>query len=267
MGTKRAAREREETENRADWVRALKENPDRVLHPVGLPPGDFSVDQYHLLLTAQGGRSATDREDGANWRGLIPEFGEPVARAYRDAAVAHWRDYQPVLRSEGAPDELDPLFADLRDDGARDRGRRGQRLRAATDDGRGATRLPLHYLAAERLSELVRGALSRSLRGRPRSGEDGAGLGAGKQRRGRALPLHPARPALSCALAARHGRAGDPRVAARTRHTQRRCAALLPQHTNRRRDRLWRACGARRAKGHGLDSRRAEAEVVCALGG
>ncbi len=49
-----------------------------------------------------GDRSAPRRVDGANWRGLIPEFGEPVARAYRDAAVAHWRAYQPSLPSEGA---------------------------------------------------------------------------------------------------------------------------------------------------------------------
>jgi hypothetical protein len=45
---------------------------------------------------------AVDREDRANWHELIPEFGEAVARAYRDAAVAHWCAYQPGLRSEGA---------------------------------------------------------------------------------------------------------------------------------------------------------------------
>ena len=98
----REARKRKEEQGRADWVRGLKENPDRVHHPIGLKPGDFSQDQFHLLLSATENRSATNRDDGANWRKLIPEFGEPVARAYRDAAVAHWRVYSPGLRSEGA---------------------------------------------------------------------------------------------------------------------------------------------------------------------
>lgn len=99
---KREADEQARMERRADWVRELKENPDRIRHPGGLKIGEFSGDQYHLLLSAIGDRSATDSEDGADWRKLIPEFGEPVALAYRDAAVAHWRAYQPLLRSEGA---------------------------------------------------------------------------------------------------------------------------------------------------------------------
>lgn len=108
------AREREEEQKRADWVRELKEDPDRVLHPAGLKPGEFSCDQYFLLASTSKDRMTVDRKDEVNWRGLIPEFGEAVARAYRDAAVAHWRAYQPGLRSEGVeagstPDSL--IFA------------------------------------------------------------------------------------------------------------------------------------------------------------
>jgi hypothetical protein len=95
------ARDRKEKKNRADWVRALKADPDRVLHPSGFKPGEFSGDQYYLLLSAMSGGASTSREDGANWRALIPEFGESVARAFRDAAIAHWRTYRPTLRSEG----------------------------------------------------------------------------------------------------------------------------------------------------------------------
>jgi hypothetical protein len=95
------ARDRREKKNRADWVRALKANPDRVLHPIGLEPGEFSRDQYYLLGSVMSDGVSTSREDGANWRALIPEFGEPVARAFRDAAIAHWRAYRPTLRSEG----------------------------------------------------------------------------------------------------------------------------------------------------------------------
>ena len=95
------ARDRKEKKNRADWVRALQANPDRILHPPVLKPGEFSSDQYHLLHSVMGSGASTSREDGADWRALIPEFGEPVARAFRDAAIAHWRIYRPTLRSEG----------------------------------------------------------------------------------------------------------------------------------------------------------------------
>ena len=95
-------RERKEKKNRADWVRSLKADPDRILHPAGLKPGELSHDQYYLLASSTSGGLSTSREDGANWRSLLPEFGEQVARAYRDAAIAHWRAYRPALRSEGA---------------------------------------------------------------------------------------------------------------------------------------------------------------------
>jgi len=98
----RQVQEREDEQKRADWVRKLKENPDRVLHPVGLKPDEISWDQYHLLTSTSKDRTAIDRKNEANWRWLIPEFGDAVAHAYRDAAVAHWRAYQPGLRSEGA---------------------------------------------------------------------------------------------------------------------------------------------------------------------
>ena len=95
------ARDRKEKKDRADWVRALKADPDRVLHPFGFKPGEFSNDQCYLLDSVMSGGASTSREDGANWRALIPEFGESVARAFRDAAIAHWRTYRPTLRSEG----------------------------------------------------------------------------------------------------------------------------------------------------------------------
>jgi hypothetical protein len=95
------ARDRKEKKNRADWVRALKADPDRVLHPSGFKPGEFSNDHYYLLNSVMSDGASTSRENGANWRALIPEFGESVARAFRDAAIAHWRTYRPTLRSEG----------------------------------------------------------------------------------------------------------------------------------------------------------------------
>ena len=121
-------RECEENKNRADWVRALKANPDRVLHPPGVKPGDFSGDQYHLLNSVMSDGVSTSGENGANWRALIPEFGEPVARVFRDAAIAHWRAYRPTLRSEGGGYRIDTFFPNLRNDRLGHRSRRGQRF-------------------------------------------------------------------------------------------------------------------------------------------
>jgi hypothetical protein len=104
----REAEARKEGEQHADWVRALQADPERVRRPPGLKPGEMSRDQAHLMnnLNSDG---ATRTRFGADWQGLVPEFGEPVARAYRDAAVAMWRPYRPELRSEGADTSRTPF--------------------------------------------------------------------------------------------------------------------------------------------------------------
>ena len=103
----REEQEAEEERQRADWIRMLQEDPDRVRRPAGLGPADFSRDQYNLMISVPG-ESITRRERGADWRALIPMVGEEVAEAYRDAAVAHWRAYRPELRSEGADTSRTP---------------------------------------------------------------------------------------------------------------------------------------------------------------
>jgi hypothetical protein len=98
----REAREDKEQRDRADWVRALKADPERIRTPEGLGPGEFSYDQLHLLHSIREDGIARDRDWGSAWQQLIAEFGEEVAQAYRDAAIAFWRPYRPGLRSEGA---------------------------------------------------------------------------------------------------------------------------------------------------------------------
>lgn len=85
--------------NRIAWINRLRATPDVIRKPLGLKPGDFSNDQYWLLCEIEGNGT---RSDGANWEKLIPEFGEDVARAYRDAAIRHWRNFIPSLKSEGS---------------------------------------------------------------------------------------------------------------------------------------------------------------------
>ena len=98
---RRRKEEKEHERNRAEWVEYLKATSDVVRHPPGLKPGEFSRDQYWLLVAIEGAGLRTSRVGGANWRALIPEFGEDVALAYRDAAMSHWRNFSPGLRSEG----------------------------------------------------------------------------------------------------------------------------------------------------------------------
>ncbi|MDD2870144.1 hypothetical protein [Neomegalonema sp.] len=81
-------------ENRQGWISALKADPDLVNRPP-------SCDAWRFWLMRQIPGGSYTRWANGNWRGLIEVFGESVAEAYRDAAMAHWRDFTPPLVSEG----------------------------------------------------------------------------------------------------------------------------------------------------------------------
>jgi hypothetical protein len=102
------ARARKQERDRAAWVRTLKDDPNRVRHPKGLTPADFSTDQLHLMVSLPGEGLVDRRDQYAAWRALIPEFGEEVALAFRGAAIEHWRAYRPPLASEGADTRSTP---------------------------------------------------------------------------------------------------------------------------------------------------------------
>lgn len=87
--------------DRLGWIERLKENPDVVRHPPGLKPGAITYDQCWLLGELKGGGLRNNRGDETDWQSLTKDFGQDVARAFRDAAVAHWRVFRPELRSEG----------------------------------------------------------------------------------------------------------------------------------------------------------------------
>ncbi|WP_050590170.1 NACHT domain-containing NTPase [Pseudomonas sp. URMO17WK12:I12] len=95
-----------------DWdafVARVKDNPKIVRHPPGLKTNELSQIQYHLMEHIRAGNGLYKRSEGANWSALIPEFGNEVAGAYRDAAIAFWRAYQPDTRSEGAAPNSIPV--------------------------------------------------------------------------------------------------------------------------------------------------------------
>lgn len=87
--------------NRDTWIAALRANPDRVRNLPNLKPDEFPHDHAWLMEELQNRHSGTKRSEFKDWQNLIPEFGDAVARAYRDAAINHWRNYVPTLQSEG----------------------------------------------------------------------------------------------------------------------------------------------------------------------
>lgn len=98
---RRRRRDENESTARAGFVARLKANPDRIGQPAGIKPGEMTWDQAHLLRSIEGDGLRISRGAGSKWHALVPEFGEAVAVAFRDAARRQWRAYMPTLRSEG----------------------------------------------------------------------------------------------------------------------------------------------------------------------
>ncbi|SFI37509.1 hypothetical protein SAMN04515618_12014 [Collimonas sp. OK307] len=93
--------------NKRNWkeyldanVRALRDpgKPDTVTHA-----------QYYLHGRMRESKDGSGNWSDGDWRSLISEFGEPIARAFRDGAVRFWRGYQPQLLSEGAQANSTPF--------------------------------------------------------------------------------------------------------------------------------------------------------------
>jgi hypothetical protein len=85
---------------RTNWMAKVQANPDQIFYFYGMNQGEITNDICCLMVELKNMQSAGFC-DYANWKLLIPEFGEPVALAYRTAAIIHWRLYRPALRSEG----------------------------------------------------------------------------------------------------------------------------------------------------------------------
>ncbi|MEA1648788.1 hypothetical protein UAJ10_07130 [Nitrospirillum sp. BR 11164] len=69
----------------------------------------ISQDQWYLHCVLREGRDEFNRWSVIDWRRLEPEFGENVARAFRDGAVGFWRRFSPVMRSQGGPPNSTPV--------------------------------------------------------------------------------------------------------------------------------------------------------------
>lgn len=95
----REAKKAQKLEKWNTWLRAHT----NVLRDVTIAPDGsvWKATNYLLQMLRQKKPSSSSKWAEGNWRALIPEQGEEVARAFRDGAVAYWRHYKPKLLSEG----------------------------------------------------------------------------------------------------------------------------------------------------------------------
>jgi hypothetical protein len=87
----------------ADWKKYLNDNLDEVRAALRNKPGNVTNPVLYLFEQTRDKKSTTGRWTDYNWKTLIPEYGEEIARFYRDGTVSFWRRHEPRLRSEGAP--------------------------------------------------------------------------------------------------------------------------------------------------------------------
>lgn len=84
----------------------LAERVDQIRHPG--EPGVLTQEQAHLMQRMQTASNGYNHWSEGNWRSLIETYGEPVATAFRDAAVRFWREFKPRTQSQGASTNQTP---------------------------------------------------------------------------------------------------------------------------------------------------------------
>lgn len=85
----------------------LAERVDQIRNPG--KPAILTQDQAYLMEQMRSaGRHDYNHWTDGNWRSLIGIYGEPVANAFRDAAVRFWREFEPKTQSQGASTNKTP---------------------------------------------------------------------------------------------------------------------------------------------------------------
>lgn len=96
-------RQRRQEKYHARWKEYLSDHLEEMRLTLRDRPGILTSALLYLFERTRNENHSSGRWTEYNWKGLIPEFGEPVARFYRDGAVTLWRHYEPKIRLEGAP--------------------------------------------------------------------------------------------------------------------------------------------------------------------
>lgn len=95
----RSRREKDNLQKSRDYI---SKHLDTLRDPGFSDPNDISKTQWYLHHQTRNKAEQKGKWTSGDWRSLIPEFGEDIARAYRDGAIVHAHRASPKLRSEGA---------------------------------------------------------------------------------------------------------------------------------------------------------------------
>ena len=99
---KRDEEKRKKQEQRhADWKKWFNENLADTQQKLRKTPGVLTDPVFYLYERIWNKQTSSGGWTGHSWKILIPEYGEDVARFYRDSAISFWRHYKPPLQSEG----------------------------------------------------------------------------------------------------------------------------------------------------------------------
>lgn len=96
------ARARREKESLKKARENISQHLDTLRDPGFQNPNDISRTQWYLHQRTRNKGEQKGKWTTGDWRSLIPDFGEEIARAYRDGAILHAHRATPTLRSEGA---------------------------------------------------------------------------------------------------------------------------------------------------------------------
>ena len=99
---KREAHQKKQAKTLADNKKWFAENLESARKELRENPGVVTMAMYDLLQRTRVIESSSEQDTKHSWKTLIPEYGEDVARFYRDGAVSFWRHYKPKICSEGA---------------------------------------------------------------------------------------------------------------------------------------------------------------------
>jgi hypothetical protein len=105
-----AAHKRREKQNYEKSKKYLTTHVDVIRDPKLADASAISQAQWYLHERLREKEDSLNKWTGGKWENLIAEYGENVAKAYRDAVVGYWRRYKPVLQSEGAKSNTVPIM-------------------------------------------------------------------------------------------------------------------------------------------------------------
>lgn len=97
------AHRKQQEQRHADWKKWFDENLADAQQELRKETGVLTDPVFYLYERTRDEQASSGRWTGHNWKILIPEYGEDVARFYRDSAVSFWRHHKPPFESEGTP--------------------------------------------------------------------------------------------------------------------------------------------------------------------